>query len=54
MIFYDLMHFELSSFVNSKVSSESGWSPGPAWANRMFKKTNYGWFPVEEAFSLCE
>jgi len=33
---------------------EGAWSPGPAWAKRVFKRTKFGWMPVEEAFSDCE
>ena len=34
-----------------QVSSESGWSPDPEFfAKRQYKKTEWGWFPVEDAF----
>ena len=41
----------LATFVTIQVSSESGWSPDPEFfAKRQYKKTEWGWFPVEDAF----
>ena len=41
----------LLHFVTIQVSSESGWSPDPEFfAKRQYKKTEWGWFPVEDAF----
>ena len=41
----------LENAMGKIVSSESGWSPNPEYfAKRVFKKTKYGWFPVEDAF----
>ena len=43
-----LLHITLMSL---QVSSESGWSPDPEFfARRKYKKTEWGWFPVEDAF----
>jgi hypothetical protein len=43
----------LENAMGKIVSSESGdgWSPNPEYfAKRQFKKTKFGWFPVEDAF----
>jgi len=41
----------LENAMGKIVSSESGWSPNPErFARRKFKKTKYGWFPMEDAF----
>lgn len=41
----------LENAMGKIVSSESGWSPNPEFfAKRQFKKTKFGWFPVEDAF----
>ena len=42
----------LEEAMGKIVSSESdGWSPNPEYfSRRKFKKTKYGWFPVEDAF----
>ncbi len=41
----------LENAMGKIVSSESGWSPNPEYfQRRKFKKTKYGWFPVEDAF----
>jgi len=41
----------LEQAMGKIVSSESGWSPNPEYfAKRKFKKTKFGWFPVEDAF----
>uniref|UniRef100_A0A7S1Z9V0 Thioredoxin domain-containing protein n=1 Tax=Ditylum brightwellii TaxID=49249 RepID=A0A7S1Z9V0_9STRA len=41
----------LEEAMGKIVSSESGWSPNPEFfAERQFKKTKWGWFPVEDAF----
>jgi protein SCO1/2 len=40
----------LENAMGKIVSSESGWSPNPEFfAKRKFKKTKYGWFPVEDS-----
>ena len=44
----------LEKALGTIVSSESGWSPGPSWANRVYKNTKFGWYPVQEPFSSCE
>ncbi len=36
---------------NTNGGDGGGWSPDPEFfAKRKFKKTKYGWFPVEDAF----
>ena len=45
------MRISLSCPEPMQVSSESGWSPDPEFfAKRQYKKTEWGWFPVEDAF----
>ena len=44
-------HVIFLMLFNLQVSSESGWSPNPEFfAKRQFKRTKFGWFPVEDAF----
>ena len=51
-LFYTrISYIMLLLFVTIQVSSESGWSPDPEFfAKRQYKKTEWGWFPLEDAF----
>jgi len=41
----------LENAMGKIVSSESGWSPNSEYfAKRQFKRTKFGWFPMEDAY----
>ena len=51
VVYYQIERERRLENAMEKVSGESGWSPNPEYfVKRQFKKTKYGWFPVEDAF----